>query len=245
MYDLWFVSLVGGIYLAFGAFVEANPDRTEERQWTEQCKDRCLKGCNYTRTNASLEVVCHKLKCKCIPDRIPRDVTRLVFTKNMLVTLKAGALQRLTELDELVLRSNRIRVFDQDAFKGLVKLRRLDLSNNIHAKFPKQLFEPLTNLQELRLSRTMKILKFWPNWLYNLTQLKTLSYDLNQLYRIPMFTSREGAPLTPKLKELHLEDNSIRQFYSRDLLGLSSLEQLFLCRNFIGFIEEESLKLLE
>ena len=104
-------------------------------------------------------------------------------------------------------------------------------------RFPKQLFEPLVNLQELNLSKTMKILLLQPNWLSNLKQLRSFSYAVNQLYRIPMFTSPDGVPLTPNLEELHLEDNNIRQIYAKQVEGLSSLKKLYLSRNSIRLIE--------
>ena len=112
MYNLWFVLLAGGLCLAFCAFVEVKTKKAKKRKLNiEPCFDPCLHRCtNYTRTeDASLEVVCHGLNCKCFPDGIPREVTRLVFTGNKMSSFNTLALQKLTELYELDLNSNRIR----------------------------------------------------------------------------------------------------------------------------------------
>src|ERR1043165_5374161 len=122
MYNFWFVLLVGGLYLAFCALVEANLKSTNERRLTEDrpYNNSCLKGCKYTHTHALLKIVCQSLNCTCIPDEIQHNVTSLVFTGNNLQLLTKGMLQKLTELTELNLSTNRIRYFDTNTFKGLV-----------------------------------------------------------------------------------------------------------------------------
>jgi len=118
MDTIWHVFLVEGLCLAFGAFVVEKSNWIEERY--ERCSDSCLNGCtNHTHTDGRLEVVCQSLKCKCIPDGIPREVTSLVFTGNNIKVLRARTFQNLTELEELDLRSNYIRAFEMAAFRKL------------------------------------------------------------------------------------------------------------------------------
>src|SRR6218665_106267 len=111
MHNFWFVLLVGGLCMAFCAFVEAKSNYTEEIHNfmnVYPCSDPCIERCNYTRTDARLKVICQRVKCRCIPDGIPREVTSLIFTGNVLTYLRAGTFQNLTELDELILRANKI-----------------------------------------------------------------------------------------------------------------------------------------
>src|SRR6218665_3368128 len=154
MHNFWFVLLVEGLCLAVGAFVEGKSNFTKKRKWTEECSDPCLEGCNYTRTDARLKVVCQSLKCRCIPDGIPREVTSLILTENNLRGLRARPFRNLTELEELDLRSNNIHKFEDGTFRTLVKLRRLDLSDNFVKGYPFAIFMVLTSLMELRLSKT-------------------------------------------------------------------------------------------
>ena len=244
MHKFWFVLLVEGLCLAFGAFVEEKSNFTEERQWTLECFDPCLEGCNYTCTDARLKVVCQILKCKCIPDGIPCEVTSLILTGNDLQDLRARPFQNLTELEELDLRSNNIHNFEDGAFRTLVKLRRLDLSNNFVNRYPMTLFTVLKSLMELRLSKTVVNPKLKHDWLFAPKQLKSFFFAENRLERIPAFETPTLVSRTPNLTELHLEDNKIHSIDSHHIIGLSSLESLFLCRNVIGFIENGAFNFL-
>ncbi len=214
MHNFWFVLLVEGLCMAFGAFVEEKSNYTEERQWTLECFDPCLEGCNYTCTAARLKVVCQILKCKCIPDGIPREVTSLILTGNNLQDLRARPFQNLTELEELDLRSNNIHNFEDGTFRTLVKLRRLDLSKNFVEEYPLTIFKVLKSLMELRLSKTGNMQR-----LILPKQLKTFFFAEIRLERIPIqiFENEMSGSRTPNLTELHLEDNKIHSIYSRHL----------------------------
>src|SRR6218665_1903046 len=246
MHNFCVLIFAGGLCLAFGAFVEADSNRTEDRQWNDPCSDPCLKGCtNFTRPDGRLEVVCENLKCTCLPDGIPREVTRLIFTGNNLGNVKEGTFLKLPELEELYLRANKIGEFSRRAFVGLSKLKLLDLSNNdIVDGLPVELFLHIRDHSEdLRLSRTERRhtrLK----WLINLRQLRNLTYDQNLLPWFPKFLSSLMELRAPNLTELHFEDNNIRNIFSNDMTGLGSLEKLFLCRNVISSIQSDAFNVL-
>src|SRR6218665_1720947 len=205
MHNFCVLIFAGGLCLAFGAFVEADSNRTEERQWTNPCSDPCLKGCtNFTHTDGRLEVLCENRNCTCLPDGIPREVTRLTFTGNNL-RLKEGTFRNLPELEELYLRSNKIFEFNRRAFEGLPKLRLLDLSNNYLVDgLPMELFLHMRDhIEDLRLSRTERSdIRF--QWLINLRQLRNLTYDQNLLVVFPNFLSTVMESRAPNLTELHL-----------------------------------------
>src|SRR6218665_437760 len=198
MHNFCVLIFAGGLCLAFGAFVEADSNRTEERQWTNPCSDPCLKGCtNFTRTDGRLEVVCENLNCTCLPDGIPREVTRLIFIGNNLRNVKEGTFRNLPELEDLYLRANKIGEFNRRAFVGLSKLRLLDLSNNnIVDGLPMELFLHMRDhIEDLRLSRIERSdTKF--KWLINLRQLRNLTYDQNLLFVFPNFLSSIGESKT-------------------------------------------------
>src|SRR6218665_3215776 len=246
MHNFCVLIFAGGLCLAFGAFVEADSNRTEDRQWNDPCSDPCLKGCtNFTRPDGRLEVVCENLKCTCLPDGIPREVTRLIFTGNNLGNVKAGTFLKLPELEELYLRANKIGKFSPRAFVGLSKLKLLDLSNNdIVGGLPVELFLHIRDhIEDLRLSRTERghtRLK----WLINLRQLRNLTYDQNLLPWFPKFLSSLMELRAPNLTELHFEDNNIRNIFFNDMTGLGSLEKLFLCRNVISTIQSDAFNVL-
>src|SRR6218665_3959700 len=108
---------------------------------------------------------------------------------DIVASLKAGVLQKLTELKEPNLSNNKIcRAIGRNVFKGLVKLQLLDLSNNSNAVLCETLFDPLVNLEVLQLSRTMSLPMIIPDWLYNIKQFRYFSYALNHLDRLPSFT---------------------------------------------------------
>src|SRR6218665_110762 len=246
MHIFWFALLVGGLRLAFSAFVEFYSNCTVEGQMNAKpCSDPCFQGCtSHTRTGGRLEVVCQSLNCTCIPNGIPQKVTSLIFTGNSLQCLRVGTFQKLKELEELDLRDNKICQIEPKAFKGLIKLRRLDLSDNRLQKNKLAFLVYLSKLEELSMSKTVPSRQSKPKRIMPPNQLKKLFYAENYFRGIQVFHSGEHGLPTPKLTELHLEDNNIRQIYSRDLLDLESLENLFLCRNFVDFIENGALNFL-
>ena len=121
--------------------------------------------------------------------------------------VQANLFENLRNMETLSLRNNNVSTLNSDSFKGLVSLQLLDLHWHVLETLEADWFDDLISLTNLRLDGidTIPVLKVLKPF-----QFKTLN----------------------KTEKLSLEENLIQKLEASTFQGLSSLEYLYLQKNF-------------
>jgi len=111
----------------------------------------CPNKCSCSR---NLKVVtCTKQRLRSVPDDIPRSVTELYLSHNLLTEIGRGTFKNLTNLTALSLEYNLIDKMADGAFLGLTKLETLYLRENQLTELSAEVFQDLCSLSYIYLSQ--------------------------------------------------------------------------------------------
>ncbi|KTF90052.1 hypothetical protein cypCar_00001462 [Cyprinus carpio] len=134
----------------------------------------------------------------------------------------------------LYLHHNKIRRLEGSLLQNFTALETLDLSNNDITELREHCFPAGLQIKDLHLSSN-KIVHLEFGAFKNLAgSLQILRLSRNRLTQLPV----KGLEL-PKLTQLHLDYNSLREVNSGSLYGLESLLQLYLSNNSISNFNPE------
>lgn len=122
-------------------------------------------------------------------------------------------------------------------FDGLTQLNSLNLSGNQLREIPVGLFRDLTSLTSLRLSDN-RLFRLYPGSFNGLTSLNRLDLDQNSLKTVPVGVF-DGLSCLVRLNmsDNILQHNSYRQIPVGAWRGLTSLNILWLGKNYIRWID--------
>jgi Leucine-rich repeat (LRR) protein len=167
---------------------------------------------------------------------IPEDITALTklkkidFISNNFTSIPSN-IGNMTDLEELVLQNNSISHIPE-SIKNLKKLKVLNLANNkLSGGFPEIITEVIS-LESVALNSNMLKGKV-PDSIEKLVNLKGIGLSQNQFTSV----SSKITNLT-KLTGLHLNDNLFTTV--PDFSGMTSMTELLLSSNFLGFADFEA-----
>uniref|UniRef100_A0A8C8JDZ4 Ig-like domain-containing protein n=1 Tax=Oncorhynchus tshawytscha TaxID=74940 RepID=A0A8C8JDZ4_ONCTS len=189
----------------------------------------CAQNCTCTGDS----VDCSHLDLTDTPLDLPIQTVALNLGHNKLTAIDVGAFSNLPNLRELLLFSsrhhNKIRTIDGRRMRDLISVETLDLSNNDITEVRVQGFPAGLQIKDLYLSNN-KIQFLEAGALDQLSStLQVLRLSRNRISQVPV----KGFQL-PKLTQLELNRNRVRQVEGLTFQGLASLEVLKLQRNNIS-----------
>ncbi|KAL7408077.1 hypothetical protein ABVT39_017754 [Epinephelus coioides] len=172
-------------------------------------------------------VDCSNLELTATPLDLPVRTVSLNLGHNKLTTINIEAFENLPNLREL--HHNKIRTVDGRRTRELASVETLDLSNNDITELRGHCFPAGLQIRDLYLSNN-KISTLELGALDHLgSTLQVLRLSRNRISQIPV-----RAFQLPRLTQLELNRNRIRQVEGLTFQGLSSLEVLKLQRNSIS-----------
>uniref|UniRef100_A0A8C7MDW9 Leucine rich repeats and immunoglobulin like domains 1 n=1 Tax=Oncorhynchus kisutch TaxID=8019 RepID=A0A8C7MDW9_ONCKI len=189
----------------------------------------CAQNCTCTGDS----VDCSHLDLTDTPLDLPIQTVALNLGHNKLTAIDVGAFSNLPNLRELLLfcsrHHNKIRTIDGRRMRDLISVETLDLSNNDITEVRVQGFPAGLQIKDLYLSNN-KIQFLEAGALDQLSStLQVLRLSRNRISQVPV----KGFQL-PKLTQLELNRNRVRQVEGLTFQGLASLEVLKLQRNNIS-----------
>uniref|UniRef100_A0A8K9X777 Leucine rich repeats and immunoglobulin like domains 1 n=1 Tax=Oncorhynchus mykiss TaxID=8022 RepID=A0A8K9X777_ONCMY len=189
----------------------------------------CAQNCTCTGDS----VDCSHLDLTDTPLDLPIQTVALNLGHNKLTAIDVGVFSNLPNLRELLLFSsrhhNKIRTIDGRRMRDLISVETLDLSNNDITEVRVQGFPAGLQIKDLYLSNN-KIQFLEAGALDQLSStLQVLRLSRNRISQVPV----KGFQL-PKLTQLELNRNRVRQVEGLTFQGLASLEVLKLQRNNIS-----------
>ncbi|XP_076459118.1 uncharacterized protein LOC143292576 [Babylonia areolata] len=162
---------------------------------------------------------------------------------NALRTLPSDVFSGLTNLSTLVLSAVGLNSVSDTMFRNTIRLRSLDLSHNNLSSIPSAALRPLTDLQRLDLSSNV-LTAIYNHSLCTLSSLQYLSLRSNRLSSV----CSDAFDGLKNLITLDLRSNQLgleSGYLPRMFMPLVSLENILLENNQLGFVEDDSMKLLD
>jgi hypothetical protein len=144
------------------------------------------------------------------------ELEEVNFCKNELIDIDSDVFARLKSLRELDLSKNQLTELDQNVFKGLINLRKLKLSFNHLIELHPNLFDDLVNMDRLDCSfNNLKVL-LDSHLFSNLSQLKFLILDHNEIEEIAydLFKSTRLLEIDLSFNRFNMKSIDISRFKS-------------------------------
>ena len=172
----------------------------------------------------------------------------VVLEKDYITDIEPGAFYNLSKLYLIKIRYNNIRTIREGVFKGLPLTELCLTDNNIEVIHPNA-FDDMPNLSILFLNEN-KITTWYSEWFKRSPKVSVLNFEYNLITTIPFrgFQNIKGEHLVDNIKvetNVHLNSNKIRKIEDGAFIGIDLLGWLFLHKNEIEEISEESLGTLK
>lgn len=181
-----------------------------------------LKNCTveYSEDSpADVVLSCLSGELVAVPDDIPRDVSSVDLSNNLIGQIHREDFGFLSELRVLLLDGNQIAHVDDGSFMGLAALSTLSMRSNKLTHLTGNLFQGLSNLTTLNVGEN-SIQSMDGSAFQFLTSLQTVMLDFNQLQQI---SDIQPILQLPHLQNLSVGRNQFHSFQTKDLpLNMSS-----------------------
>ncbi len=152
------------------------------------------------------------------------SLSRLDMDRNKIENLNSGSMRNLTGLLTLYLFSNMLSTLPDNLFANMKKLQHLELSYNLFSAVPLAAFgsnRKYKAMQWLELGSNKGLTSFPTSFFEMFPNMEVLDLSGLRLKYLPDLSS-----LT-KLEVLRIDDTDIPRVYPCDLVGLSSLSELY------------------
>ncbi|XP_053190756.1 toll-like receptor 13 [Scomber japonicus] len=176
-----------------------------------------LKNCtvDYSEDDsADIVLNCLHGDLAAVPHDIPRDVSSVDLSNNLIGQINRKDLGFFSKLRLLFLNSNKIAHVDDGSFIGLAALSTLGMRANELTSLTGNLFQGLSNLTTLDIEQN-KIQFIDASAFHFLTSLQTVMLNRNQLQQV---SDIQPILQLPHLQNLGIGNNRFHSFQTKDLL---------------------------
>uniref|UniRef100_A0A670XMY6 TIR domain-containing protein n=1 Tax=Pseudonaja textilis TaxID=8673 RepID=A0A670XMY6_PSETE len=167
-----------------------------------------------------------------VPTYLPTKLVFLDLSQNSIQSLEKNDFKNFSCLQALNISQNNINKIEDGAFIHTSHLEFLNLSVNQLQFLSSSMFDGLMNLTTLLLARN-KISKINPSAFANLENLKVIDLSSNKLYTL---NAMHAVFNMGSLRELHIKDNGLANFSTKEITSAPPLLELDISNNPISLI---------
>uniref|UniRef100_A0A670XW07 TIR domain-containing protein n=1 Tax=Pseudonaja textilis TaxID=8673 RepID=A0A670XW07_PSETE len=178
------------------------------------------------------KVLCYNQNLLEVPTYLPTKLVFLDLSQNSIQSLEKNDFKNFSCLQALNISQNNINKIEDGAFIHTSHLEFLNLSVNQLQFLSSSMFDGLMNLTTLLLARN-KISKINPSAFANLENLKVIDLSSNKLYTL---NAMHAVFNMGSLRELHIKDNGLANFSTKEITSAPPLLELDISNNPISLI---------
>ncbi|XP_070592846.1 toll-like receptor 13 [Erythrolamprus reginae] len=178
------------------------------------------------------KVLCYNQKLLEVPTYLPSKLVFLDLSQNSIPSLEKNDFKNFSHLQALNISQNNISKIEDGAFIHTSHLEFLNLSANQLQLLSSSMFDGLMNLTTLLLASN-KIYRINSSAFANLENLKVIDLSSNKLYTL---SAMHAVFNMRSLRELHIKDNGLQNFSTKEIISSPPLLQLDVSHNPISLI---------
>ncbi|XP_026541051.1 toll-like receptor 13 [Notechis scutatus] len=179
-----------------------------------------------------IKVLCYNQNLLEVPTYLPTKLVFLDLSQNSIQSLEKNDFKNFSCLQALNISQNNIDKIEDGAFIHTSHLDFLNLSVNQLQFLSSSMFDGLMNLTTLLLARN-KIYRINPSAFANLENLKVIDLSSNKLYTL---NAMHAVFNMGSLRELHIKDNGLENFSTKEITSAPPLLELDVSNNPISLI---------